>query len=97
MSSGELKPRSCICRSWCRSDLWGQMIDGHRYPASNHADGCPAQMREPFTALEHDGTRCVMEPHEAAAIMSDEPGVYTSSTVMIERGQFERMEEFSGF
>ena len=45
VSTDLLKPAACICRSWCRSDLGGQVIDGKRYPGPNHADGCPAQVR----------------------------------------------------
>jgi len=95
MSEGE-----CICRWWCRSDLWGQMIDGRKYPAPDHADGCPAQKREPFTVLEYEGTRVTMEPHEAAQMVSDglESGInYNQSTVHLTRDQFERMDEFAGF
>jgi hypothetical protein len=76
------------------------MIDGRKYPAPNHADGCPAQVREPFAVLEYDGSRCVMEPREADDMetLGLEGGViYTRSTVMLTRDQFERMEEFAGF
>lgn len=95
MSTGQ-----CVCRDWCRSDLWGQMIDGRKYPPPNHADGCPAQKREPFTMLEYDGSRVAMEPHEAEQIIADakESDVnYTTSTVYLTREQFERMDEFTGF
>ena len=96
-STALLKPVKCICRQWCRSDLGGQTIDGKRYPAPNHADGCPAQKREAFTVLTLDWSRCVMEPHEAAAMQADEPDTYTATTVMLTRDQFERMDEFQGF
>lgn len=90
----------CLCRVWCRSDLWGQMIDGHKYPAPNHADGCPAQKRELFTVLEYEGTRVTMEPKEAEAMVAEgmESGIsYIERTVMLTRDQFERMDEFQGF
>jgi hypothetical protein len=97
-STAELEPGACICRTWCRSDLGGVVIDGRRYPGPNHADGCPAQVREPFTMLEYDGGRVVMEPHEAAQMQDDAPpNYYTASTVMLTRDQFNRMPEFPGF
>ena len=92
--------KACICRNWCRSDLWGQMIDGHKYPAPNHADGCPAQIREPFTVLDYEGTRVTMEPREAEEMVAE--GLangtnYIERTVYLTRDQFERMDEFAGF
>lgn len=90
----------CICRDWCRSDLGGQVINGHRYPGPDHADGCPAQKREPFTVLEYDGARVTMEPHVAAEMVSDGAKgniTYSQQTVYLTRDQFERMEEFQGF
>ena len=59
---GQLKTCTCICHSWCRSDLGGVVIDGKRYPGPNHADGCPAQVRERFVRVEYDGNTCVIEP-----------------------------------
>lgn len=95
-----LEPSACVCKSWCRSDLGGQMIDGHRYPAPNHAVGCPAQKREPFTVLDFGGTRVTMEPREAEQMVAEgmENGTsYIERTVMLTRDQFERMDEFQGF
>jgi len=97
LSTAQLKPGACICRQWCRSDLGGQTIDGKQYPAPNHADGCPAQIREAFTVLTLDWAHCVMEPHEADAWQAAEPDTYTATTVMLTRDQFERMAEFQGF
>lgn len=88
---------ACICRSWVRDDLGGVTINGHSYPGPTHADGCPAQKRIAFTVLELDGARCVMQPHEAQALLDDEPGAYTASTVLLTQDQFERMPEFQGF
>lgn len=76
------------------------MIDGRRYPGPNHADGCPAQKREPFTVLDYEGTRVTMEPREAEAMVADglNNGVsYIERTVYLTRDQFERMDEFQGF
>lgn len=98
--SDQLEPGACICRMWCRSDLGGVMIDGHRYPGPEHGDGCPAQVREPFTVLDYEGTRVTMEPHEAEQMVADglAQGIsYIERTVMLTRDQFERMEEFQGF
>ncbi len=75
----------------------GDAINGKRYRGPNHAEGCPAHVRETFTVLEHDGARVVMEPAEAAQMLAESPGMYTESTVMLTRDQFERMDEFTGF
>jgi hypothetical protein len=98
--SDGLDPGACICRQWCRSDLGGQMIDGHRYPGPAHADGCPAQKREPFTVVDYEGTRVTMEPREAEAMIAEgmEAGIsYIERTVLLTRDQFERMDEFARF
>ena len=95
----DLQPK-CICRSFCRSDLGGVMIDGHRYPAPDHADGCPAQKREPFTVVDYEGTRVTMEPHEAEQMIEDglSEGIsYIKRTILLTRDQFEQMAEFQGF
>lgn len=89
---------ACTCKSWCRADLCGQMINGHKYPAPNHADGCPAQVRERFIRVSYGNASCVVEPHEADTfsedLLSDK---YTFTEVMLTRDQFERMDEFTGF
>jgi hypothetical protein len=84
----------CNCRSWCRD--WSE-TQGFKFPASNHAPGCNLYRQEPFTALEYDGSRCLMEPNEADAIVADAPGQYTTSTVMLTRDQFEQLPEHAGF
>jgi hypothetical protein len=71
--------------------------NGGKYPISNHAPGCEDFKQEPFTRLEYDGTACVMEPHEAGAMLADSDEEYIVSTVMLTRDQFERMPEFQGF
>lgn len=84
----------CNCRSWCRD--WSETLGG-KYPPSNHAPGCILHKKEPFTILEHDGTRCVMEPHEAELLMGNEPGEYLARSILLTRDQFERIPEFQGF
>ena len=84
----------CVCRTWCRT--WEETLDG-KYPLSNHAPGCPAYKQEEFTVLEYDGTRCVMEPHEAKAMIEESDEEYIVSTVMLTRDQFNKMPEFEGF
>ena len=54
-------------------------------------------MREPFTVLTYEGSRVAMEPHEAEQMQAESPGMYSASTVMLTRDQFERMGEFTGF
>jgi hypothetical protein len=74
------------------------MIDGKKYPAPNHADGCPAQKRERFVRVEYDRASCVIEPHEVEAMRGDLiADRYTFTDVFLTRDQFERMEEFAGF
>ena len=93
-----LEPGACICRLWCRSDLGGVMIDGRRYPGPEHADGCPAQVRERFVRVEFSGHSCVIEPRDVPAMREDLcADQYTFTDVMLTREQFERMDEFQGF
>lgn len=88
----------CICRSFCRSDLGGQVINGRRYPGPNHADGCPAQVRERFVRVEYQGHSCVIEPRDVDAMKEDLwADDYSFTNVMLTRDQFERMDEFQGF
>lgn len=95
--SAELEP-GCVCRIWCRSDMGGQMINGKKYPAPDHADGCPAQKRERFVRVEYGRTACVIEPHECDAMRGDlVADHYTFTDVFLTRDQFEQMEEFQGF
>lgn len=97
-STDQLEPGACICRMWCRSDLGGVMTDGRRYPGPEHADGCPAQVRERFVRVRWGGAECVIEPHERPSWLEDEcADEYTFTDVMLTRDQFERMHEFQGF
>ena len=86
----------CRCKenNWCRT--WEETQNG-KYPAAEHAPGCDEYKTEKFIVLEHDGTRCVMEPHEAKAMIEDNDEAYSVSEVMLTRDQFERMPEFQGF
>ena len=96
--TNQLEPGACICRSFCRSDLGGVMIDGKRYPGPNHADGCPAQVRERFVRVEYHGHSCVIEPRDVAAMREDQcADAYTFPDEMLTRDQFDRMDEFQGF
>lgn len=90
--------QACICRSWCRSDGMFEWIDGRRYPGPNHADGCPAQVRERFVRVLFDGSECVIEPRNVADFQAEDcADQYTFVDVMLTRDQFERMDEFAGF
>ncbi len=84
----------CNCKDWCRVPT---DENGGKYPFSNHHPRCEDFHPEPFTRLEHDGTVCVMEPHEAEAMLVESDEQYTVSTVMLTRDQFERLGEFAGF
>ena len=84
----------CNCITWCRVPT---ADNGGKYPMSDHHQNCEDFKQEPFTRLEFDGTVCVMEPHEADAMLAESDEEYTVSTVMLTRDQFERMPEFQGF
>lgn len=86
----------------CKENHWARFFGGEPagYPMSEHAPGCDEYVLEEFTVLEYDGTKCVMETHEAKAMIEDEgdeANEYTISTVMLTRDQFERLGEFQGF
>jgi hypothetical protein len=73
-------------------------VDGRRYPGPEHADGCPAQVRERFVRVEWHGNSWVIEPREVAYMREDLcADEYTFTDVMLTRDQFERMDEFQGF
>ena len=86
----------CMCKenNWCRT--WKETQDG-KYPYSEHTPGCDEYKPEEFTVIEYDGARCVMEPHEAKAMLAESDEEYAVSTVMLTRDQFDRMLEFQGF
>lgn len=84
----------CNCQGWCRD--WRE-TKGFTYPASNHAPGCEDYKFEPFVRVEYDGTFCVMEPHEAEAMVADGGGEYTTSDIQLTRDQFNNMKDFEGF
>lgn len=64
---------------------------------SDHAPGCEDYRQEEFARVEYDGTACVMEPDEAAAMVADSDCEYAVTPVFMTRDQFERMGEFHGF
>ena len=84
----------CNCKMWCRIPT---DENGGKYPMSNHHPDCEDFHQEPFTILEYDGVHCVMEPHEAEAMLAESEEEYIISTVMLTRDQFEHMQEFEGF
>lgn len=86
----------CMCKenNWCR--IWHETQDG-KYPPSEHAPGCNEYKQEEFTVIEYDGARCVMDMHEAKAMLAESEEQYAVSTVLLTRDQFERMPEFNGF
>lgn len=84
----------CDCKTWCRD--W-QETKGGKYPPADHAPGCEDHKTERFVRLEHDGTACILEPAEAAAMVAESDCEYTVTDVFLTRDQFERMGEFHGF
>lgn len=57
----------------------------------------PANQPRTYVKVSHDGSSCIMEPREAAALMKDAPGVYTAEEVQMEPSRFEKLPEFSGW
>jgi hypothetical protein len=41
----------------------------------------PVNQERTYIKVIHDGSSCVMEPHEAAALVREAPGVYTSEEI----------------
>lgn len=85
----------CNCGTWARLPHQGTH-DG-KYPPPSHHPDCEDFKVEEFSRVEHDRTACVMEPHEAAAMIADGDSQYKVTPVMLTRDQFERMGEFAGF
>jgi hypothetical protein len=56
-----------------------------------------ANQERTYIKVSHDGSSCIMEPHEAMALMRDAPGVYTSEEVQMSASQFDRLPDFSGW
>lgn len=71
-------------------------LSGLQRPARKDQDG-EDHKTERFVRLEHDGTACIMEPAEAAAMVAESDCEYTVTDVFLTRDQFERMGEFHGF
>lgn len=84
----------CKCVNWCR--VFDTENIG-KYPISNHHPNCDEYRLEEFIVVEHDGARCVMEPREVEAMLTDYSEEYTMSSVMLTRDQFDRLNEFNGF
>lgn len=83
---------NCACMNWCR-------IPTDNLPPSDHHSNCSEYKPEPFLRLEHDGSSCVMEPHEARGIIedADDGHGYTVSEVRMTREQFDALPDFGGF
>lgn len=57
----------------------------------------PDNQNRAYTRLTRDGRSCIFEPEEAAAIMRDEPGVYSAHTEMMPPSLYRKLPEFSGW
>lgn len=92
--------KMCNCKSMVRIPD-SETMNG-KYPMPVHSPACEDFTQEEFTRLEYDGTYCIMEPHEAKAMIADENCsedgvVYDVSTVLLTRDQFDNLKEFEGF
>jgi len=57
----------------------------------------PLNQERTYTRVTHDGSSCIMEPHEAQALMRDAPGVYTSEEIEMAPARFEKLPDFTGW
>lgn len=57
----------------------------------------PRNQPKRYVRVTYDGSSCVMESHEAEALMRDAPGVYTSAEVQMTPAQYEKLPDFSGW
>jgi hypothetical protein len=82
----------------CKENNWVR-IPVDTYPISDHAPGCSEFKAERFTKLIFEGSFCIMEPHEAAAVVADndEGHEYQLQDVYLTRDQFDRLPDFAGF
>jgi hypothetical protein len=85
----------CNCQTWARLPHQGTH-DG-KYPPPEHHPDCEDFKPEQFSRVEYDGTACIMEPNEAAAMIADGDCQYNVTPVLLTRDQFSRMGEFAGF
>jgi hypothetical protein len=53
--------------------------------------------KQRYMRVSHCGSSCVMEMHEAAALLTDAPGVYDSAEVWMTRTEFEALPDFGGW
>lgn len=84
----------CNCSTHAR-DL--SETQGGKYPAANHAPTCEDYKKECYIRVEHDGSWCLMEPHDAADMIFGADEEYSVEAVYITRDQFEKLPEFEGF
>lgn len=85
----------CNCQTWARLPHQGTH-DG-KYPPPLHHPDCEDFKQEEYSRVEYDGIHCIMEPHEAAAMIADSDCQYTVSPVMLTHDQFNNLAEFSGW
>ena len=85
----------CNCQGWARIPEQG--THGGKYPAPMHHPNCEDYRLEEFARVECDGSSCVMETHEAAAIATELDREYRMTPVMLTRDQYENLGEFAGF
>lgn len=57
----------------------------------------PANQERSYTRVTYGGSSCIMEPHEADALIRENPGMYTFAEVRMTRSQFEKLPDFAGW
>lgn len=98
-----LQPRAVVYgKSMVSFDHGNQRRDSAEAFAMNAYDRYvpeldPANQERAYMCLKANGSGCIMEPHEAAALMAESPGEYTAHTVRMSQAQFEKLSDFGGF
>lgn len=57
----------------------------------------PRNQERTYMRISHDGSSCIMETHEAEALLKDAPGVYGAEEVRMSQAQFEKLPDFAGW
>lgn len=70
---------------------------GKAFPLSEHHPNCNEYKLEAFAKVTHDGTTCIMEIHEAVAMVAESEEHYKLCNILLTRDQFENLKEFTGF
>lgn len=80
----------CECTAWAR-------IPRDNFPIAEHHYDCKEYKAERFVRVISNGADCIMEPEEAADMITDWYGDYQIEDVFMSRDQFDRLPDFAEF